>query len=811
MSNHHCNYDYQIMCLFSFVAVDDEATLSWSKKKHYFCVSNISKMIETLILLRNGFYVSVIRETEDTKNELLILIRGVAFSMLQRNEEARKAFQFLISVNEYKLCGLIGWIHVNQSSANEKMKKRLKDEIKSANVQGFTNAAFYYYITEKYEKALEFSEKACRLDLEYQREETWMVYASVKFATNASEDALSVIEHFPRRDSVFSDLITVEFASFLGHTDATYDNLLKKYPAAENILVEKAKFLFLLDPRRDVLELFSKIPDDNLYALYLRSFIALITSGDVKQTIEIISRILNAMEEEESENHSLFLETVELFASVNEKEEVTHHLLERIKTWKISSSTAYHFSALELELHLFLKEYDRAEEILKDDCVKDSLEIVFCSARLNLLQGRLDEAAHLLAYIDERINLDPPSFFFYLKAFYSMLIGKTDEGNNLLEQALLNHLSGLEIQTNLINFYIDLDGYRLLEMISIYFEFSAKEPYEKGEIVDPLTVVAGASGKMLAQHLPHHKLAQLYWARLCFILGDLSSSIVTARNITENIDNQCVEAYLLEARSFIVTEDYMAAKRCLENCLSYNFSVRSMPEYHFILGSIQRRQGDISSALKTLQLAQKMMAENDQSGETMKELKSNSNIFQSYDIELEICKTMSGLGQEEEAIKRLEIAISNCSDVERSNYFLFSWVDIMLISGNSEAAIEALQRIPASSRYFIRSRKYLANIALEKFSDKTTYIACFREIVTVSPVSENWLLLGNAYMSLQMPEKAIEVSFNQCECLYSLVDTYTNGFLSTLISINLLESSLFVALYHLWLFLSILRRLNFRI
>ncbi|KAK2716728.1 hypothetical protein QYM36_007018, partial [Artemia franciscana] len=134
------------------------------------------------------------------------------------------------------------------------------------------------------------------------------------------------------------------------------------------------------------------------------------------------------------------------------------------------------------------------------------------------------------------------------------------------------------------------------------------------------------------------------------------------------------------------------------------------------------------------------------------------NIFQSYDIELEICKTMSGLGQEEEAIKRLEIAISNCSDVERSNYFLFSWVDIMLISGNSEAAIEALQRIPASSRYFIRSRKYLANIALEKFSDKTTYIACFREIVTVSPVSENWLLLGNAYMSLQMPEKAIEIN-----------------------------------------------------
>ncbi|RXG72067.1 Tetratricopeptide repeat protein 21B [Armadillidium vulgare] len=51
----------------------------------------------------------------------------------------------------------------------------------------------------------------------------------------------------------------------------------------------------------------------------------------------------------------------------------------------------------------------------------------------------------------------------------------------------------------------------------------------------------------------------------------------------------------------------------------------------------------------------------------------------------------------------------------------------------------------------------MANIYLEHLQDKRLYAACYREIVEKDPTPQSFLLLGDAYMSIQEPERAMEV------------------------------------------------------
>ncbi len=51
----------------------------------------------------------------------------------------------------------------------------------------------------------------------------------------------------------------------------------------------------------------------------------------------------------------------------------------------------------------------------------------------------------------------------------------------------------------------------------------------------------------------------------------------------------------------------------------------------------------------------------------------------------------------------------------------------------------------------------MANVYLHQRNDKRMYVNCYRRLADVNPTVHTCLLLGDAYMRIQEPEKAIKV------------------------------------------------------
>jgi tetratricopeptide repeat protein 21B len=68
------------------------------------------------------------------------------------------------------------------------------------------------------------------------------------------------------------------------------------------------------------------------------------------------------------------------------------------------------------------------------------------------------------------------------------------------------------------------------------------------------------------------------------------------------------KTHLLQAQICLEREHYRAASSCLDQALSYDFSVRQSLSYYIIKAKILENSGDVRDSLQTLQAAMKMIS-----------------------------------------------------------------------------------------------------------------------------------------------------------------------------------------------------------
>lgn len=81
--------------------------------------------------------------------------------------------------------------------------------------------------------------------------------------------------------------------------------------------------------------------------------------------------------------------------------------------------------------------------------------------------------------------------------------------------------------------------------------------------------------------------------------------------------------------------------------------------------------------------------------------------------------------------------------------------EIAMKRGDVEAAIHMLSNIPPDSTAYTQAQKVKADILLKHRNDKRAYTKCYRDLVKRSPGEQSQVLLGDAYLRVQMPEEAI--------------------------------------------------------
>ena len=82
--------------------------------------------------------------------------------------------------------------------------------------------------------------------------------------------------------------------------------------------------------------------------------------------------------------------------------------------------------------------------------------------------------------------------------------------------------------------------------------------------------------------------------------------------------------------------------------------------------------------------------------------------------------------------------------------FTVATADLALQRGETDTALNILRTIGSEQPYFIQAKEKMAQIFLHHRKDKKMYAQCFRQIVETSPTPQSYILLGDAYMAIQV-------------------------------------------------------------
>ncbi|CAG7785177.1 unnamed protein product, partial [Allacma fusca] len=256
---------------------------------------------------------------------------------------------------------------------------------------------------------------------------------------------------------------------------------------------------------------------------------------------------------------------------------------------------------------------------------------------------------------------------------------------------------------------------------------------------------------------PKHRDALFISAQIKYLCGDTRGAVGTLSAIL-TIDSSLLEAHLLMAQVQLAQSEYKLASQTLENALSSNFKVREHPKYHLLLARVQKHNGELEKALKTLDGAMNLVRS---SKKTFMETERTSpvefGVADNLALYLELVTVYRAMGKPEEAKKMMEDALIQFKGTHLEGRISLTQAEEMIEKGEIEKALDLLRIVTPEQNHFVEAKRLMANIFLNYRRDPKLYCGCFIDIANQNPTPSNLILLGDAYMTVQDPDKAIEV------------------------------------------------------
>ncbi|KAB0390540.1 hypothetical protein E2I00_017559 [Balaenoptera physalus] len=126
-------------------------------------------------------------------------------------------------------------------------------------------------------------------------------------------------------------------------------------------------------------------------------------------------------------------------------------------------------------------------------------------------------------------------------------------------------------------------------------------------------------------------------------------------------------------------------------------------------------------------------------------------------ILLELADALRMNGELHEATKVMQDTINEFSGTPEEIRITIANVDLALSKGNVDLALSILRNITPKQPCYTEAKEKMASIYLQTRKDVHLYIGCYWELCEHLPGPHTSLLLGDAFMNIQEPEKALEV------------------------------------------------------
>ncbi|XP_066900641.1 tetratricopeptide repeat protein 21A isoform X14 [Kogia breviceps] len=279
-------------------------------------------------------------------------------------------------------------------------------------------------------------------------------------------------------------------------------------------------------------------------------------------------------------------------------------------------------------------------------------------------------------------------------------------------------------------------------------------PRSPGQIVSPLLKQVSVILNPVVKTAPALIDPLYVMAQVKYLSGELENARSTLQRCLE-LDPTSVDAYLLMSQIYLAQGNFAMCSHCLELGVSYNFQVRDHPLYHFIKARALNKSGDYPEAIKALKMIIKLPVLKTE--ESKKFHGPSGQPSERLSILLELADALRMNGELHEATKVLQDTINEFSGTPEEIRITIANVDLALSKGNVDLALGILRNITPKQPCYTEAKEKMASIYLQTRKDVHLYIGCYRELCEHLPGPDTSLRLGDAFMNIQEPEKALEV------------------------------------------------------
>lgn len=712
------------------------------------------------------------------------LANAIAMLMCGRAPDAIREFEILQSEEELRLAATLALIYSNKKYTSveketlQKLDNQMKDIRKRCGANDLYAAAFFLFSCDKFDKAKDYIDKCLKLNAEHVDGivmKGWIELYVGRNSMNINNDTVHYFSSVLNNNKRFIDAAfgEMEFYALNKKTElalSTANKAIVRHPNAIEPLVMKMKIQFSMQDWDQTIETMNRIINTDsldLNALKMNVLLLLCRDGNYNEAAECMASFYRVLEKAEPKNALLFHDLARLFSRIcgRTKTVLSETLKFSEKAVHVDPSNAEFLSELGYQnvLQGKIKEatrYYKTAAKTNESSVDALIGMTLCELADH---GVSDQIHHQMEFILEMFGSDLTPVLLFMQAKINS--SSPDKATKYLNESIDLHLKPLTWYPYGETYLKLLDPDFLLDITKEYLKFS---PRQSDSITkNKLVVVQPNSGikkslsilKMITKACPGLQDGLYLLAKVQYLVGDSSSAMNTLNHILKNVDTGAADAHILMAQIYIHQGLYQRASQSLEMGLSNNFKVRENPLYHFISGLVYKNENNVDETIKSLTTALSLIdlrPDDLTYNKPDKELNCELTLADRASLYMELVHAYTLSGQKHEAAKILQNAMGEFKGCPEEARIVIMNADQALETRDVKTAIDMLNKIKPEEPYYIEAHTKLAEVYLQYRKDRSAYMQCFREVVEHCPGPESYLLFGDACMSIQEPDRAID-------------------------------------------------------
>ncbi|XP_027788283.1 tetratricopeptide repeat protein 21A [Marmota flaviventris] len=499
--------------------------------------------------------------------------------------------------------------------------------------------------------------------------------------------------------------------------------------------------------------------ESNIDACQLLAVHELAREGNMTIAADRVRNLIKVLEMREPQNPSLHLKKIIVINRLCGNHQVILQLvssfIERIfmaspSCAPVATELGYLFILQNQVKEAFLW-YSEAMK-LDENSMAALTGIIWCQ----ILKGHLEEAEHQLEFLKEvQQSLGKSELLVFLQALLASKKHKGEqEATALLKEAVELHFSSMQGLPLGPEYLEQLDPLFLVCIAKEYLHFCPKQPRAPGQILSPLLKQVTVILSPVVKAVPAMMEPLFVMAQVKYLSGELENAQSVLQRCLE-LDPTSADTHLLMSQIHLAQGNFAMCSHSLELGVSHNFQVRDHPLYHFIKARALNKSGDHPEAIKTLKMIMKLPTVKVEEGKKFRG--SPLPPRERVSILLELADALRLNGELHEATKVMQDAINEFSGTSEEIRITIANVDLALSKGNVDMALSMLRNVTPKQPCYMEAKEKMASIYLHTRKDIRLYIGCYRELCEHLPGPHTSLLLGDAFMNIQEPEKALEV------------------------------------------------------